>query len=69
MGVGARWIMISFICDEGFGMDENQHIPESEASKIREFVFAGRKIEASAGMVLKLPAFRHGRGEVARGRA
>src|SRR5437763_16416727 len=27
-------------------MDENQHIPESEASKIREFLFAGRKIEA-----------------------
>ena len=27
-------------------MDENQHIPESEATTIREFVFAGRKIEA-----------------------
>src|SRR6266550_399807 len=27
-------------------MDEDQHIPESEATKIREFVFAGRKIEA-----------------------
>src|SRR2546430_9508505 len=39
--------MIWFICDEkALAMDENQHIPESEATKIREFVFAGRKIEA-----------------------
>ncbi len=27
-------------------MDQSQQIPESEAAKIREFVFAGRKIEA-----------------------
>src|SRR5438552_3770763 len=46
-GAWAGWIMIWFVCDEkALAMDENQHIPESEATKIREFVFAGRKIEA-----------------------